>query len=178
MIMPSLSALFAYSTGQIFSYKAPILRAVFSNKADDQFVLFFCLNKIRKYPWAFNEFGVQNLLPSVEALDVSSLLEKSGNAFPISGSVLIYELLQFLVFFLGPPSLLDVLIFLGVVMIHHLQFGDDVIYQIFTSIRLFGPFFAGIFCTFLFKMFESTFQHLFFEGFEALCGLSQFFVIY
>ncbi len=66
-------------------------------------------------------------MPSVEALHVGSLFEKSCDAFPISSSVLIYEVLKFLVLFLGPPPFLDVLIFLGVVGILDLQFGDDVI---------------------------------------------------
>ena len=63
----------------------------------------------------------------MEALHVGSLLEKSGNAFPIPGSMLIDQLLQFLVFLLRPPPLLHVGILLRVVRIDHLQFGDDVI---------------------------------------------------
>jgi hypothetical protein len=63
----------------------------------------------------------------VEALHISSLLEKSSNAFPIPGSMLIDQLLQFLVFLLCPPSLLHVWILLCIIWIDYLQFGDDVI---------------------------------------------------
>ena len=81
----------------------------------------------KNYPGAFYEFRVEDFLPSVEALDVSSFLKKSGNAFPIPGSMLIDQLLQFLVFLLSPPPLLHVSILLRVIRIDHLQFGDDVI---------------------------------------------------
>lgn len=120
VVVPPFSALFSNSTRQVFGDKAPVFGSVLAYKPDDKFVLFFGLDKGKNYPGAFDEFGVEDFLPSVEALDVGSLLKKSSNSFPISGSILINELFEFLVFFLGPPAFFDVLIFLGIVGIDHL----------------------------------------------------------
>lgn len=89
-------------------------------KPDYQLVLFFGLNNKKKYPGTFDEFRVEDFLPSVEALDVGSLFEKSSNSFPISGSILVNKLFKFLVFFLGPPAFFDILIFLGIVGVNYL----------------------------------------------------------
>ncbi len=131
----------------------------------------------QNYPWTFDELGVEDLLPAMEALDVSSLLEKSSNAFPISGTMFVDKLFEFFVFFLGPPSLLNVLIFFAIIWVDNLQFGDDVIEEIFTLIGGIRPFVRRFFCTFLLEMFDCAFENLFFEGFEAPRSLSQLFVI-
>lgn len=110
-------------------------------------------------------------------MNICSLLKKSCYAFPISSSMLIDEHLKFLVLLLSPPPFLYVLILLSFFSIRWLQFGDNVIYQIFTFFGLIGPFLAGIFTTIFLEMFQSTLQHLFFKGFKASSGLSQLFVI-
>lgn len=93
----------------------------------------------------------------MQALDVCSLLKESSDAFPISGSILIHKLFKFLIFLLGPPPFLDVLIFLGILRIHVFHFGDDVIDQIFAFTGIIRPFLAGLFATFLLEMFQCTF---------------------
>jgi len=89
----------------------------------------------------------------MQTLDIGSLLKESSNAFPISGSILIHKLFKFLVFLLSPPSLLDVLIFLCIVRIDVLHFGDDVIDKIFAFTGIIGPFLTGLFAAFLLEMF-------------------------
>ena len=58
------------------------------------------------YPWTFDEFGVEYFLPSVEALDIGAVKEKTGDPFPVASPVLIHQLLQLLVLFLSPPAFL------------------------------------------------------------------------
>jgi hypothetical protein len=66
MVVPSLSALLADSAGELARDDAPVLGSVFLNQNDDLGVFFLS-------PRSFDQFGVQNLLPSMETLDVSSV---------------------------------------------------------------------------------------------------------
>ncbi len=113
----------------------------------------------------------------MQTLHIGSLLEKSSYAFPISGSMFVNKFFQFLVLFLSPPTFLNVLIFLTIIGIDFLHFGDDVIDKIFTFTRIIGPLFTVLFTTFLLKMFQSTIQYLFSQGFQAFSSLSQLFII-
>jgi hypothetical protein len=59
------------------------------------------------YPWSLDEFGVEHLLPSVETLHVSSVIEEGGDSFPVASAVLVNQLLEFLILLLGPPAFLE-----------------------------------------------------------------------
>jgi hypothetical protein len=48
-------------------------------------------------PRTFDHGGVEDFLPSVETLNISSIIEKGGNSFPVFGSVLIYEFSEFFI---------------------------------------------------------------------------------
>jgi hypothetical protein len=75
---------------------------------------------MENYPWTFDEFGVEDFLPAMKALDISSFLKESSNAFPISGTMFIDKLFEFFIFFLRPPSLLNVLIFFTIIWVYYL----------------------------------------------------------
>lgn len=67
------------------------------------------------YPGSLDELGVEDLLPAVEALHVSSVDEEAGNTLPVSGAKLIHELLKLIIFLGCPPSLLSIELFVGAV---------------------------------------------------------------
>lgn len=81
MIVPSLSTLFTYSSREILSNWGPFPWSSFLNKHYHKFVL-----KIS--PRAFDQFGVQNFLPSMKTLYISSALELESDFLPTFSLVL------------------------------------------------------------------------------------------
>jgi hypothetical protein len=61
---------------------------------------------LEAYPRSFDEGGVQNLLPSMETLHISSIFKKRGDFLPILCSILLYKLFESFVFFRSPPMFL------------------------------------------------------------------------
>lgn len=75
MIVPSFSALFAQTTFELTSNKAPFLVPVKLHQADHLGVFLRC-------PWPLDKTGLENLLPSMEALDIRTSRQPRGNLLP------------------------------------------------------------------------------------------------
>lgn len=97
MIVPSFSALLSDSSWQVIRYLCPLLRPLEVYEAQQKSV--FDLG-----PWAFNQSWIEDFLPSVEALDVSSSGERLRDLFPIFAAIYSYRLCQFLVLLLCPMA--------------------------------------------------------------------------
>jgi len=72
------SALFSDPSWERERNLAPILGAIFSHFLPQYFILFLS-------PGALDHGGVQDFLPSVEALDIGPAFEKGGDSFPVFG---------------------------------------------------------------------------------------------
>ena len=97
MIVPSFSALLSDSSWQVIRYLRPLLRPLEVYKAQQKSI--FDLS-----PWAFNQSWIEDFLPSVEALDVSSSGECLCDLLPIFAAIYSYRLCQFLVLLLSPMA--------------------------------------------------------------------------
>jgi hypothetical protein len=82
MVVPALSALLPDSARKGLGDVTPVFCAKFQDILGEAFILFLT-------PWSFDHGGVQNFLPSVEALDISALVQEGGNPFPVPGSKLL-----------------------------------------------------------------------------------------
>jgi hypothetical protein len=95
--MPPFSALFADSSREGLSNVTPIFCAKLLDIYSKTVIFFLA-------PWAFDHRWIENLLPSMEALNICPLIKEGSNAFPIPGSELSNELSQFIIFFRVPVS--------------------------------------------------------------------------
>lgn len=105
VVVPALAALFADSPWECLGDVAPIFCAKFLDILCEPFILFLA-------PGTFHHGRIENFLPSVEALDVSSLIQERGYSLPISSTKLHDELRELVVLF-GVPISLSVLWILG-----------------------------------------------------------------
>ena len=71
MVVPALAALLADAARELLRNLGPLLSAQLADEFDD-------LGILLRRPRAFDELGVENLLPAVQALDVRALLEVLG----------------------------------------------------------------------------------------------------
>jgi hypothetical protein len=100
----------------------------------------------------------------VETLHISSLFEKSCNAFPITCSVLVDELLELLVLLRSPPTLSDSVAIFDIVSLKTLHFGDDITDKVFAFLSLVRVVLTIVILTALFvELFEGTLQNLLVE---------------
>lgn len=77
MVVPSFPALFADTALQVLSNERPVFRAILQHHASDDLILF-------PSPGSLHEDGVEHFLPSVKALNISSVLEERSDFFPIT----------------------------------------------------------------------------------------------
>ena len=71
MVVPAFAALLADAPRELLRNLGPLLSAQLADELDD-------LGILLRRPRAFDELGVENLLPAVQALDVRALLEVLG----------------------------------------------------------------------------------------------------
>ena len=71
VVVPALAALLADAPRKLLRNLGPLLSAQLADELDD-------LGILLRRPRAFDELGVENLLPAVQALDVRALLEVLG----------------------------------------------------------------------------------------------------
>lgn len=72
MVMPPLSALLADPAVQFGRDETPVFSAVLVHEVDDGLVFFFC-------PRPFDQTGVEDLLPPMQALHVRPVVEELGD---------------------------------------------------------------------------------------------------
>jgi len=84
MVVPSFSALLAYSSGKVTCNQAPVLWTMLIYHVKDYLVFFLC-------PWSFCKSRIQNFLPAMQALNVGSPCKLSCNGFPLLSSMLLYK---------------------------------------------------------------------------------------
>ena len=81
MVVPSLAALLAQPSGvELLGQKAPTLDPVLRHELDEAVVF---LGR----PRTLDQTGTEDLLPSVETLDVGAIGEGLGNLLPVPGGV-------------------------------------------------------------------------------------------
>lgn len=97
MVVPSLSALLSNSTRQVFSNLGPLLRSILLNKVQNHSIFFIS-------PRSLDKIRVQNFLPPMKTLDISSARKALRNLFPIFASILANSLLENLIFFGSPVA--------------------------------------------------------------------------
>lgn len=98
VVMPSLPALLANSSGKMICYRCPLLWTVNIHQMEEQSIL-------DVGPGTFDERGIENLLPPVQALDVSSTVEGLRDLLPVLASIDPHCLSEFLVLDFGPMPL-------------------------------------------------------------------------
>lgn len=76
MVVPPLSALLADPARQVLGNEAPILGPVGLDKLQDQLIFLFGLRSSQIYPWSLDKRGVQDLLPSMQALHICPVDQK------------------------------------------------------------------------------------------------------
>ena len=82
VVVPALPALLPNSARQMPCNQTPLLRTVLSDELDDLQVLF-------GGPRTFHQARLKYLLPSVEALNLSSISQFLGNLLPVASTVLL-----------------------------------------------------------------------------------------
>lgn len=98
MIMPSFSTLLANTARETVSNLSPFLRSFLLYKNEHKLIFFFA-------PGSFNQIRVQDLLPSVQTLDIGATRQCLCNFLPILASILLDSSCKHLVFGLGPMTL-------------------------------------------------------------------------
>ena len=98
MVVPSFTALLADSSREMVGDLSPLLRTVEVDQVQQQSILDVS-------PWTFDESGVENLLPPMEALDISSSSESLGDLLPVLASIDFDCLCKLLVLALSPVAL-------------------------------------------------------------------------
>lgn len=83
VVVPSLSALFSNSTWELLSNVSPLLRSVLLNKFQHEIIFLFS-------PGSFNQGRIEDLLPSMQALDVSAAKHILSDLFPVASIILSY----------------------------------------------------------------------------------------
>jgi hypothetical protein len=83
VVMPAFPALLPDAARKELSDLRPILRSVFLHRLDELMVL--CIQ-----PGTLDHLRVEDLLPAVEALDVSSIIKMFSNTFPVLASKSVY----------------------------------------------------------------------------------------
>lgn len=97
MIVPSLAALLANTPRQMISDFRPEVRSVDADQVEQQPVL-----DVR--PGPLDQLGIQDFLPSVQALHVRPSMQRLGDLLPVLAAIEPNGLGQFLVFFLSPVA--------------------------------------------------------------------------
>ena len=112
MIVPSLPALLTYASWQPVSYVCPLLCSIFVDtfKNNQVFVI---------APWALDQVRVENFLPAVQTLNITSAWKRLSNLFPAFATVGVYSLLKELVLGLSPVALtLAILVLSWAALVH------------------------------------------------------------
>ena len=112
MIVPSLPALLTYASWQPVSYVCPLLCSIFVDtfKNNQVFVI---------APWALDQVRVENFLPAVQTLNITSAWKRLSNLFPAFAGVGVYSLLKELVLGLSPVALtLAILVLSWAALVH------------------------------------------------------------
>lgn len=91
MVVPSLPALLANPAWEGLGDVAPIFSPEFQDIFREFFILFLT-------PWPLDHGWIQNLLPTMQALHVSSLIQIRRNLLPVFGSKLAHKFCQIEVF--------------------------------------------------------------------------------
>jgi hypothetical protein len=97
VVVPSFSALLSNSARKMLCYLSPLLRTILLNEVEDESILLFG-------PRALDKARVQNLLPSMQALDISSSIQGLSNFLPILTSVSFDCFSEHIVFLFGPVA--------------------------------------------------------------------------
>lgn len=127
------------------------------------------------YPGPLDEFGVEDLLPAVQALDVSSVIEKAGDAFPVAGSVLVHQLLELLVLLGGPPSLFQRTLVLRVLLVLDLRnLFQHLVHYVLVRRRLV----LRRLIVYLFEVRDGSPACVFVQGFQGFGSKRELLVIY
>ena len=77
--MPAFPALLPDAARKELSDLRPILSSVFFHRLDEHMI--FCIE-----PGTLDHLRVEDLLPAVEALDVSTIIKMFSNTFPVFAS--------------------------------------------------------------------------------------------
>ena len=77
VVVPPLTTLFPDATGKILRNLRPVFSSELLNKLDKSLVLGFG-------PRSLDQVWVEDLLPSVETLDVIAVLKETRNSFPVA----------------------------------------------------------------------------------------------
>ena len=92
VIMPTLTALLANASREMLCNQSPLLRPILVNQVKNHTVLILS-------PRAFDKAWIENLLPSVKTLDISSAGKLFSNFLPIFASMLLYCICQMLILY-------------------------------------------------------------------------------
>lgn len=137
MVVPSLTALFAYTSREVFGNRRPVFRLLLGHKFQHQ--LIFSLS-----PRSFNEIRIEYLLPSVEALYVSPSRKRLGNFLPVLTALLFDSFSEHHIFCLSPMSFArPILVFSRadfVSLVTHSVFDDFLICITLVVVLLQGSF--------------------------------------
>lgn len=98
MIVPSLSTLLSNSPWQVGRNMAPVLGPMLKHKPDYYLILLLSPRPLRQR-------RIKHLLPSVQALDVSSAFQFSSNLFPPLSPVFLNQSPQILILKVITPYL-------------------------------------------------------------------------
>ena len=98
MVVPSLTALLTDASWQPMSYVCPLLSSLFVDTFENNQVFFI-------EPLSFDQVRVENFLPAVQTLNITSVWKPLSNLFPAFAFVGVYSLFKELVLGLGPVAL-------------------------------------------------------------------------
>ena len=106
VVMPSLTALLSNPSWEILSNTCPFLGTFLLNQLHNESIFFLG-------PWTFYKIWVQNFLPSVQALDISSSWNHLGNLLPVLLIVLFDSDLQLVILLSCPMTFVGTILVLG-----------------------------------------------------------------
>jgi hypothetical protein len=95
VIVPSFTTLLANTTRKIRCNQGPFLGPVLANELDNLAIFLGC-------PGSLDKCGLENLLPAMEALHLTSAGQMRRNKLPVLGSMIFHSLLQSIILLLGP----------------------------------------------------------------------------
>ena len=102
VVVPPFSALLSDSTRKCLGNLTPVLCSILSN-IFREFLIFF------NWPWSFNHWWIENLLPAMQTLHIGAILKKAGDSLPVFRAKLHNEVRELLVFFSVPVPFVIVL---------------------------------------------------------------------
>lgn len=109
VVVPPFTTLFPNTSRQVFSDLSPLLRAVSVDQVQDKSIFLIS-------PGTFNKAGIQDLLPSMEALHVGSPVKWLCYPLPVSATVLLHCIAQSVVFIFSPVTLHESVVVWGLLV--------------------------------------------------------------